>query len=60
MATVSKANKPRKSSLLTRNNRVRILPLSINQLTALLEKTAKKTTKAKISTRLRNLTTKLA
>jgi hypothetical protein len=52
MATVSKANKPRKQPLLTRNGRTRLSPLSLTQLTALMEKTTTKKGKDKIQSRL--------
>jgi hypothetical protein len=52
MATVSKASKPRKGSLLTRNGRTRLNPLSLTQLVALKEKTSTKKGKAKINTRI--------
>jgi hypothetical protein len=55
MATVSKSSRPRTGSMTTRNGKVRLKPLNLNQLSDLLEKTAKKTFKAKIRNRIRDL-----
>lgn len=52
MATVSKASKPRKGSLLTRNGRIRLKPLNLTQLAALRDKTSTKKGKAKINARI--------
>jgi hypothetical protein len=52
MATVSKANKPRKGSLLTRNGRIRLGPLNLTQLTEMMEKTPSKRMKTKIRGRI--------
>jgi hypothetical protein len=52
MATVSKANRPRKQPLLTRNGRIRIKPLSLTQLTELMNKTSSLKGKDKIRSRL--------
>lgn len=52
MATVSKASKPRNAPNLTRNGRIRINPLSLTQLTELMEKTPTLKTKDKIRSRI--------
>ena len=48
MATISKANSPRKSPGMTRNGRVRLRSQSIGQLEVMLEKTSDKKSKGKI------------
>lgn len=52
MATISKANKPRKQSLLTRNGRTRLSPLTLDQLKTLMEKTTTNKGKDKIRSRI--------
>lgn len=52
MASVSKASRPRSTSLLTRNGKARIKLLTLIQLQALFEKTPSKRTKSKIRTRI--------
>ena len=52
MASISKASRPRSTSLLTRNGRVRLKPLSLLKLKELFEKTANKRTKSKIRNRI--------
>ena len=52
MATVSKSNRPRKGSLLTRNGRTRLSPLTIAQLVVLMGKTTSKKANDKIRSRL--------
>ena len=48
MATISKANRPRKSPGMTRNGRVRLRTQSVAQLEAMLEKASDKKSKGKI------------
>jgi hypothetical protein len=55
MASVSKSSRPRTGSMTTRNGKVRLKPLNLTQLSDLLEKTAKKTSKSKIRNRIRDL-----
>ena len=56
MATTSKANRPRCGSLVTRSGKIKLKPLNIKQLTALLGTTSKKKVKAKILNRIRDIT----
>jgi len=48
MATISKANRPRKSPGMTRNGRVRLRSQSVSQLEVMLEKASDKKSKGKI------------
>jgi hypothetical protein len=52
MATISKANRPRKQPLLTRNGRTRLSPLTLDQLKTLMEKTTTNKGKDKIRSRI--------
>ena len=48
MATISKANRPRKSPGMTRNGRVRLRSQSLAQLEVMFEKASDKKTKGKV------------
>ena len=52
MATISKANRPRKQPLLTRNGRTRLSPLTLDQLKILMENTTTNKGKDKIRSRI--------
>lgn len=48
MATISKANRPRKSPGMTRNGRIRLRSQSLAQLEVMFEKASDKKTKGKV------------
>jgi hypothetical protein len=60
MATVSKANRPRKAPNQTRNGRARISSLSLGQLNTLIEKSTRPKDKDKIARRIRNIEKRVA